>query len=449
MEDASIGLKGAAIVPARTSTFALLSLLMLANAFGYVDRQILTVLAIPISHDLGLTNIEIGMMSGLAFALFYAVCGIPLAWIADRSNRVWVLSASIAVWSLMTALCGMANSFLTLFAARIGVGIGEAGCTPPAHSLISESVPRERRASALAVYNLGLPLGSFAGLTIGGWLAQTVGWKTAFVVVGAPGCLLAAVIALVLRDPRRAERQSVDEPAPGFGVVLAQLRGKPAYWHLMIACAISAMLNFGNGYFLGFFFNTVHGLSVAELGVRLGMVTGIGWVAGILLGGYLADRASKADVRGYARVPALALVVGTPFACAAYWVSSANVSLLFLCVSMALNSVLFAPGHAMVQSMATPRSRATAIAIFLLFTNLVGVGFGPTLVGGLTDLLLDHQAGGSFRQICGSAEIVDATCRAAEATGRRIALTLASLLALWSAMHLLLASRTLHRDLVS
>ncbi|MDX3911545.1 MAG: MFS transporter, partial [Sphingobium sp.] len=225
---------GFASSQSKSGKAVLLVLLMLANAFGYVDRQILTVLAIPISHDLGLTNVQIGMMSGLAFALFYAICGIPLAWLADRTNRVWVLAGSIAVWSAMTSLCGAASSFWTLFAARVGVGIGEAGCTPPAHSLISDTISPSRRASALAVYNLGLPLGSFAGLALGGWLAQTLGWKTAFVIVGLPGCLLAAVIALLLRDPRHGGGQADGEQAPSFGTVLKQLRKRRAYWHLMV-----------------------------------------------------------------------------------------------------------------------------------------------------------------------------------------------------------------------
>ncbi len=209
------------------------------------------------------------------------------------------------------------------------------------------------------------------------------------------------------------------------------------------------MLNFGIGYFLGFFYNSVHGLSLAEIGVRLGIVTGIGWVAGISLGGYLADRARKADVGGYARIPAYGLLIGLPFACGAYWVSNANLSLVLLCVSMAMNSVVFAPGHAMVQSMATPRSRATAIAIFLLFTNLVGIGLGPTLVGGLTDLLLDYHVSGSFRQLCGDAAAANVACEMAQSLGRRTALTLASLLAFWSAFHLFLAARTLRQDVVS
>lgn len=420
-------------------TGGVLVLLMLLNALNYVDRQIITVLAIPIKQDLGLTNTQIGLMSGLAFAIFYAVTGLPLAWAADRWNRVTVLSVSLAVWSGMTALCGAAQNFAQLFAARVGVGIGEAGCTPPAHSLISDLVSPARRASALSFYALGIPVGSFIGLALGGYVAQAFGWKAAFMIVGLPGIALAFVLPLLIREPRRS--QTRPDRIPSTREFFRDIAGKPSYWHFCAACSLTSLLNFGSGYFLGFFFNVKHGLSLGDIGILLGIMLGIGWMLGISLGGYLSDRFLSRSRAAYALVPATALVVGVPFAVLGYWVDDPIRALALLVVPTALNSFVFGPGYAVVQGVAAPRSRAFAIAVFLMIANLIGLGLGPVIVGGLTDWLGAYFAGGAD---CSGAGV----CQAADALARQWALIGVSLFALWAALHLFLAARSVDRDMV-
>ncbi|WP_374406255.1 spinster family MFS transporter [Pelagerythrobacter sp.] len=418
------------------------------HALNYVDRQIVTIVAIPIKADLGLSNTEIGLISGLAFAIFYAVFGLPLAWIADRWNRVSVLSLSLLTWSAMTAVCGLAQNFGQLFAARVGVGVGEAGCTPPAQSLISDYVPKERRAFALSIYSLGIPIGSFIGLAVGGVVTEAWGWRAAFMVVGLPGVAIAILLPFLVKEPRRAVTAAVAERIPGVREVLADLSTKKSYWHLCIACSLTSMLNFGSGYFLGFFFNVKHDIPLGSLGLYLGLVLGIGWIIGILAGGFLADSLRKKYAAAYALVPAFALLAGFPFAIAAYLVENALLSFVLLVVPTALNSFVFGPGYAVVQSVTVPRSRALALAIFLLIANLVGLGLGPVIVGALTDFFSAQFYGPAFSSQC-VGEAASSACRAAEAGARSWALIVVSALAVWSAAHLFLAARTVAKDSVS
>lgn len=442
----SQGASGPERTNSRTYVFSVLLALMLLNALNYVDRQILAVLVVPIKAELNLTNTQIGLMSGLAFATFYALFGLPIAWLADRSNRVWILTASLATWSGMTALCGLAGNFTQMFLCRVGVGIGEAGCTPAAQSLISDYVPRERRASALSFYSLGIPLGSFIGLAAGGIIAQVYGWRAAFMIVGLPGILIALLLPLIVREPRRLAKEK--EPSLTIREVLATLIKSRSYLHTMAACSLTSLLNFGSGYFLGFFFNVVHGQSLAQTGLQLALVTGVGWAIGIWIGGALADRAQRKDPAAYARVPAWALIAGVPFALGGYFVSGIAAAMLLLMVPTALNSFVFGPGYAIVQGVSAPRARALSLAIFMLVANLVGIGFGPALVGGLTDWLSSQFLGGDFTAQCPAGEALTSACHAAEVAARRWALALTALLALWSAFHLFRAGRTLPQELV-
>lgn len=430
--------------PSALYTGSVLFVLMLLNALNYVDRQIMTVLAIPIKHDLGLSNTQIGLMTGLAFAIFYALFGLPIARAADRWNRVSVLSLSLFIWSGMTALCGVAQNFGQLFAARVGVGIGEAGCTPPAHSLISDLVPANRRASALSFYALGIPVGSFMGLAIGGYIAQRLGWQAAFLLVGLPGVALALALPLVVREPRRARKEP--EPIPSIADFVRDIARKPSYWHFCVACSLTSVLNFGSGYFLGFFFNVKHGLSLAELGIQLGIMLGLGWAVGIAMGGHLSDRFFARSKAAYATVPAIALLAGIPFALLGYHVSNALLAMALLVVPTAFNSVVFGPAYAVVQGVAAPRSRALAIAFFLMVTTLVGLGLGPVLVGGLTDFLFAKFYGPDIAADC-LGKVAAAACRPAEASARGWALAAVSLIAAWASLHLFLAGRSLARDL--
>ncbi|MCW1432284.1 spinster family MFS transporter [Novosphingobium sp. JCM 18896] len=430
----------------RIYVWSILTVLMLLNALNYVDRQILAVLVVPIKAELQLSNTQIGLLSGFAFATFYAICGIPIAWLADRGNRVWLLSGCLAIWSGMTALCGSAQSFGQMFLFRVGVGVGEAGCSPAAQSLISDFVPRDRRALALSFYSLGIPVGSFIGLALGGIVAQTYGWRAAFMVVGLPGLLIAIMLPFIVREPRR---NAIDPqvPPPVIETLRTLLRSR-AYVHTMITGSLTSVLNFGSGYFLGFFFNVVHGRSLAETGFQLAVVTGLGWAIGIGLGGLLADRAQKVHASGLGRVPAFALLIGLPFAMGGYFVEDGNLAMLLLLFPTALNSVFFGPGYAIVQGVATSRTRAMSLAIFMLVANLIGIGLGPAFVGWLTDALSNYFLGTDFALRCAGAAGALSACHAAEVQARRWALALTSLFAIWAAFHLFRASRALPDELV-
>ncbi|MHA3791189.1 spinster family MFS transporter [Sphingomonas sp. YL-JM2C] len=435
------------VKPSRLYVWGVLLALMLLNALNYVDRQILAVLVVPIKAELELSNMQIGLLSGFAFATFYALFGIPIAWLADRGNRVWLLSGCLAVWSGMTALCGTAQSFGQMFLFRIGVGVGEAGCSPAAQSLISDYVPRERRAIALSFYALGIPAGSFIGLAVGGFIAQNYGWRAAFMTVGLPGLAIAILMPLLLREPRRSAVEK-EAPPPVMETLRGLMRSR-AYMHTMATGSLTSVLNFGSGYFLGFFFNVVHGRSLAETGLQLAVVMGLGWAIGIGLGGVLADRAQKVHPSGLGRVPAWALLIGLPFALAGYFVEDGNIAMVLLLFPTALNSFFFGPGYAIVQGVATARTRAMSLAIFMLVANLIGIGLGPAFVGGLTDLLSNHFLGADFAVRCATDAASPATaCHAAEVAARRWALALTSLLSLWAAFHLFRAARALPSEMV-
>ncbi|MDP3852463.1 MFS transporter [Phenylobacterium sp.] len=380
-----------------------LIVLMLAYAFNMLDRQIVTILAEPIKHDLKLADWQVGAVTGLAFALFYTVLGIPVARLADRANRVAIIAGSLAIWSGFTIACGFARGFPELLLMRMGVATGEAGCTPPAHSLITEYAPKEKRASALAFYSLGIPLGSLLGLTMGGLLADSLGWRTAFVLAGAPGLLLAAVIALTLKEPRRgAAKASAPTPSLSLRDAMAELRAKRSFWLVAVAGGFSSFVFYGHSAFYGSFFLRTHGEALGRLGeqsglgpigflgVALGLLVGAGSGAGTYLGGVLADRAARRDISGYARLPALATLFGAPAFALVMAPASLELSLALVLPAVLANGLTFGPAFAAVQSVVRPEVRATAAAVLLFLVNIIGLGLGPLTIGVLSDLLAQH-----------------------------------------------------------
>lgn len=292
-----------------------LGLLMLIYALNMLDRQIITILAEPMKAELNLADWQIGAVSGLAFALFYSAVGLPMARFADRGDRVRLIAISLAVWSAFTAVCGLARTFPQLILARIGVGIGEAGCTPAAHSLITEFTPRAKLASALAFYSLGIPLGSLLGLAVGGLLVDAMGWRAAFIIAGLPGIGVAVIASLTLREPRRLRPKA--ERAPGqttsLAAALAELKQKPAFWLIALAAALTSFSYYGQSAFFGSVFLRNHGPVLTQLGedlglgpaglagLALGLAIGVSAGAGTLIGGKLADRAARGGVSGYAK----------------------------------------------------------------------------------------------------------------------------------------------------
>ena len=369
-------------------------ILLIVYIFNFIDRQIVNILAEPIARDLELTDTQIGLMTGLAFALFYTVLGIPIARLADRqtTSRPRLIAVALALWSAMTALCGVAQNFWQLLLARIGVGVGEAGCTPPAHSLISDMVPPEKRASALAFYSLGIPVGSLLGMVIGGLLADYLGWREAFVVVGLPGVVLALVVWSVLRDPRRSDvaAAAAGKGSPAalpLGQAVAEIMRSRAFVLLVLAGSAAAFLSYGKTTWTTIFFQRTHDMTPGQVGLWFGIIGGVGGILGTWLGGYLADRFGARNRRHVLTAPAVGMALAVPLAIAAYQAPSWPLALALIFLPQVFNSLYYGPCYSAAQGLVPLRARAIAAAALLFFQNLIGLGLGPLFFGVLSDWL--------------------------------------------------------------
>jgi predicted MFS family arabinose efflux permease len=384
----------------------ILLMLMGAYTLSFLDRQVVTILAESIKKDLGINNTELGMLTGLAFALFYTFLGIPIARLAERRSRPLIIAGAMALWSGFTVLSGRATNFAMMAIARVGVGFGEAGCNPCAHSMIADITPPEKRASALAFYSLGVPVGTMLGLILGGVIADAYGWRFAFFVAGAPGLLLAALIALTIREPRShvaADLQARAVSAPSFTKTLGELRGKRTFWLIAVAAGLLAFVGYGHGAFGVPFFLRVHGAEVTALaksfglgpqgflGIAAALTGGVGGLIGTWLGGFLADRAAARDKRAYMSVPAIAGLASLPFIYLIYTVESPALALGLGFIPALLNTLWYGPIYATGQSVVAPQSRATAAAVLLFVINTIGLGLGPMCVGALNDFLVLHM----------------------------------------------------------
>ena len=404
-----------------------LALLFVVALFNYLDRWMLAILIPDIKADLGLSDGQLGFITGVAFSLFYALMGLPIARLADRHSRRVVVSAAMALWSAMTVLCGMAQNFVQLAVARIMVGVGEAGATPPSHSLISDYFPRERRAFALAVYAMGSPLGIFLGFLVGGWLTQTYGWRFALYAFGAPGVVLAAVIFRVLKEPVRgaADGVQVTGDIPSLGTTLRILSSRPTYIHNCIGSGLYTIVFLTFQSWTPSFFERNYDISMASIGVWLAFIAGGAQLVGVLAGGWLADRLGAINLRWIMRLCAISVLAAIPFYTFAYRAPDAQTGLLLLIVPFLVSTVQAGPQHATTQGVSPVAMRATAAAIYLLVVNILG-GLGPLLTGLLSDYLEPRYADMSI----GWAVLI-----------------VASAFSVWSALHFYLASRTLAQDM--
>ncbi len=404
-----------------------LGLLCAVYVVNFVDRQILAILLQSIKEDLGLTDTQLGLLSGTAFGIFYATLGVPIARIADRVSRKWVIAVCLALWSAMTALCGSAGAFASLLVYRVGVGVGEAGGSPPAHSLISDYFPPERRATALAVFSLGVPFGILVGFLAGGFLNESLGWRLAFVVVGLPGVLLALIVAATLREPPRGHSEGLTSAgaAPTAMQVIAFLWESRSFRHLSFASALYAFVGYSVISWAPSFLIRTHAMSAAEAGTWLALIIGIGGAIGNYAGGVLADRWAERDPRGRTLLPAVAMACAFPFSVGIWVTDSAAVALALLAAPTAFGLMYQAPTFAVTQFLATPRMRATAAAVLLFVINIIGLALGPWATGALSDALAPRAGADSLRW----------------------SLCVVSLLLAWAALHFWLASRTLPADL--
>jgi len=364
-------------------------MLLLVYIFNFVDRQILAILAGPIQQDLRLSDGEMGMLGGIAFALLYSTLAVPLGAIADRTSRSWVITVSLVVWSGFTALCGLAQGFWHIFLARLGVGIGEAGGVAPSYALIGEHFPTERRASALSVYSLGIPLGSAAGVLAGGYIAATVDWRLAFVVVGLAGLLVAPVFKLLVRDRRvdGAGGLSAQVAPPPLRETAAILARKPSFWLMSFAAASGSMIGYGIAFWLPSLLQRSFGLDLIGASQFYGSLLLAGGVPGVLVGGWLGDRLGGRDRAFYAWLPALAYFLCAPLFALGIVGSNAPFAFLVFLVPQALSYVWLGPVLTAVQHLVVPSARSTASALFLLVNNLIGLGGGIYALGALSDVL--------------------------------------------------------------
>lgn len=377
---------------------AALLLLTLVYVFNFVDRQVLNILAESIKQELALSDTQLGIVTGLAFALFYSLLGIPIARFAERADRPRLIAIAISVWSAFTILCGFAGSFAQMLICRLGVGVGEAGGVPPSHSLIAEFSPKARRAVALAIFSTGLPLGSFIGLGFGGILGDLVGWRMTFVLAGVPGLLIALAVLLVLKEPRRSGEKVVAEGREAFLPSLKAFLSKRTYRWTVAGGTLQAIVIYGTGAFLAPFFLRAHGPELSALaaaaglkangflGLVFGVTVGLAGAAGTFMGGWLSDRASRESLRSYVTVPAIAAWLSIPAFLLVLTAGSAIPGFLFLSIGNAMINAYLGPMHATCQGVAGASRRATVSAVTLVIINLFGLGIGPPLVGFLSDL---------------------------------------------------------------
>ena len=405
-----------------------LAILVVVYTFNFIDRQILSILLEPVKTELGLSDTAMGMLTGFAFAMFYATLGIPIARYADRSNRRNLIAAALGIWSFFTALSGLAANFWHLLIARIGVGVGEAGCSPPAHSMIADYYPAEQRATALGIYSLGIPFGIMFGLFAGGWINEYFGWRMAFFVVGLPGILLALSVRFSLQEPPRgmAEGRADTADQPGVKETLVYLWQKKSFRHMSFAAALTAFVGYGFIVWAPAFLIRSYGMSTGEVGTWFGLILGIPGGIGIALGGYLADRFGAKDTRWYLWTTAIALVACVPLNYVVYAADTAFVSLWAMVLPVLLGNFYQATTFSQTQGISSLRMRAVAAGILLFIINIIGLGLGPQLVGVISDLLSDQYGVESLRY----------------------ALFICSLVYIWGAFHYFMAGRYLKDDLV-
>lgn len=379
-------------VSAETRT--MLWILLIVYIFNFLDRQIVNILAEPIKADLGLSDTQLGLLAGPAFAVFYALLGIPIARYADKdgTNRVRLIALALAIWSAMTAVCGLAQNFVQLLFARIGVGVGEAGCTPAAHSLISDSVAPEKRSSAIAFYGLGVPIGSLLGLIIGGIVNDLYGWRVALMMVGAPGLVLALVVLFFMREPRHSRTAEAAATAAAVtrlstGEAMREIFASRAFIYILIASSVVAFLGYGKALWTISFFIRSHGLSTTEAGLSMAVVLGLAGVFGTWLGGKMADKFGARDKRHILTFPAYGMALAAPILFLGYFMEDWRVAVALLIIPTILNSAYYGPAYGCVQGLVRPQARAVAASVMLFGQNLIGLGFGPFLFGVLSDAL--------------------------------------------------------------
>ena len=367
-----------------------LVLLTIMTTFAHLDRHLIVILQEAIKKDLSLSDTQLGLLTGAAFALSYTLMGIPVAQLADRYNRKKIISLALAFWSAVTAVTGFANSYLQIFLARVGVGLGETGSGPPAISMIADYFPTSERGKAYGIRGMGTAFGLLLGFSLGGLLEEQYGWRTAFWVVGTPGILFALLFYFTIREPIRGQldqrtEETGKEKAPGMLAVFKYMLSKKTIIFMVLGASIHLTVGLGMGNWMPSFLARIHGMGTAEIGVWLALLSGVGGAIGVFSGGYLADKLSVRDIRWYFWVPMIAFIISAPFSIAMLFSENKMPTLLLFAIPATLSSFFLGPCIAMMQDMVEIKMRATASATFSILMALIGGAMGPLLVGSLSD----------------------------------------------------------------
>ena len=378
--------------------FFILVLLTIVYGFNFIDRQIVGILAPFIQKDLDLTNTELGLLIGFAFAVFYTTFAIPLAWLADRYNRVNILSIALATWSGFTALTGLANNFFQIVIARMGVGIGEAGGSPPSHSIISDMYSKEERAGALGFYSMGIPIGImvayFATAALLGSSTDEVDWRKIFIFLGLTGIALAVLVRLLIREPKRGAMEFdeiVEIEQPPFLDSLRVLLKIPAWWAMCFGIAFGSFASYASAAFHTKFLIALDPtFNFQKLVIILGIINGVAYVGGTFFGAKLADIWAQKDIRAYGWLPAIAILLCLPISIGSYWVSSVEMNLIWSALFLVFAGVILGPSFAIAQTLAPIKMRAMSTALFFFILNMIGLGGGPTFAGWLIDVFKEN-----------------------------------------------------------
>lgn len=462
----------------------ILGMLLTVYIFNFIDRTIISILTEPIKESFGVEDWQMGLLGGPAFAILYTFVGVPIARFSERHHRIWIIAGSVALWSLMTVLCGFATSFIALFLFRIGVSIGEAGCSPPANSIIADYFIPKKRSTAVSIYALGIPLGNmfayvFGGFIVGSldgptiaallnswnwsWAANALdwqnieGWRVAFVVVGIPGIIVAIILKMTVKEPPRGytdppEMQNKEQV--GFREVLKILSKKPSYWHITMGVTIASFVNYGVGQFLVSFLIRTHEMSLFDASVKIAMALAVMAAIGTYMSGYLADKYAERFPKALALIPMCAVAGVIPMHVTGYMAESLWLAVPLLMVGQMLLYTYLCPLYAVPSGVVDSRMRATAVAITLFIVNLLGYGLGPPLIGALSTILNATFLSGIdpalSLEACKASKLAAAAqtaCDSANADGLQWSMIIFKCLYIWSVFHFYMASRTIQQDM--
>lgn len=417
---------------------------LVVSIFNFVDRILVGILAEPISTEFHLSDFQLGLLGGPAFALLYVIMGFPFARLSERTNRSSLISAVFIAWSVMTALCGVATSFLQLLLARVGVSVGEAGASPASQSLICDYFPEKERGTAFGVFSLGVPLGNIVAAIGGGWLAYTLGWRSAFIWLGVVGVLLSVVFRLSVRDPRPAIKNTGSADIPDLKSTIAHLAAKATFRWVVLGNTIAVMFGFSIQTYAVLFLMRRHGLELPDAALILALMFGVAGGVSAFFGGTISDWVSKRSAHGRAIVPQIGFAIAAPLFVIGFLSPIAWLAIVALVLGSLFHLAYLGVGYAMIHSIAEARMRATAIAILLFFVNLIGAGLGPPIIG----MMSDSFTGSIQSGLLGSTGACQLLSGCGEGAGLALALCAASLLNILAAFLFWRAGRNLRSDML-